>query len=92
MAAYLFSFVVPYLLAAIAVGFLLRLAGRSLSKWPGKMFVICAPLIVVLLPVKQVPLARVLVGLNANFSIPLTALLLNLFLRYLLGVCLLVGH
>src|SRR5208283_3088078 len=89
MAAYLFSFVVPYLLAAIVVGFLLRAAGMMISKRPGKLLVICIPLTLIFLPVKQVPMARFLIGLNANFSIPLTAVLLSFFLRNIQGVQLL---
>ncbi len=89
MAAYLFSFVVPYLLAAIAVGFLLRVAGMMISKRPGRLFVICVPLILILVPVKQVPAARFLIGLNANFSITLTAVLFSFFLQNILGVRLL---
>jgi len=89
MAAYLFSFVGPYLLAATAVAFLLRVVGVMTSKRPGKFFVICVPLIVILLPVRQVPAARFLAGLNLNFSITLMAVLLSSFLQSIRGVRLL---
>lgn len=80
METYLFSFVVPYLLASIAVGFLLRLAGMNISRRPGKLIALGIPLVLILLPVKHVPAARFLTGLNANFSITLGAILLDSFL------------
>ncbi len=80
MEAYLFSFVVPYLVAAIAVVAMLRLAGMNVSKRPGKFIAAGIPLMLILLPFKQVPLARFVTGLNANFSITLTALLFALLL------------
>lgn len=89
MVVYLFSFVGPYLLAAIAVGFLLRMAGVMISKRPGKFVVIFLPLVVILLPVKQVPMARFLAGLNVNFSVTLIAVLLSFFLQSIHGVRLL---
>ena len=89
MAEYLFSFVGPYLLAAIAIGFLLRVAGVVISKPPGKFIVICVPLAVILFPVKHVPIARLLAGLNVNFSITSIAVLLSLFLQNIQGIRLL---
>jgi hypothetical protein len=86
MEAYLYSFVVPYLAAAVGIGALLRLAGIEISKRPGKLFVAAVPLILVLLPVKQVPLARFVAGFNANFSITLSALLLYFLLRQIQGI------
>jgi hypothetical protein len=86
MEAYLFSFAVPYLLAAIAVVAMLRLAGMNVSKRPGRLIAAGIPLILILLPFKQVPLARLVTGLNANFSITLTALLFALLLREIQGI------
>lgn len=86
MEAYLFSFLVPYLAAAIGFGALLRLAGIDISKRPGKLIAAAAALIFVLVPVKQVPMARFVAGFNANFSITLCLLLLNFFLRQVSGV------
>ena len=89
MEAYLFSFVVPYLFASITVGFLLRLAGMNISRLPGKLIALVIPLALILLPVKQVPAARFVTGLNADFSITLGALFLNCFLREFEGIRLL---
>jgi hypothetical protein len=89
MEAYLFSFVVPYLVAAMAVGALLRLGGMEISKRPGKLIALGMPLILILLPVKQVPLARFVAGFNADFSITLTVLLFGGLLRQIQGVRLL---
>jgi hypothetical protein len=89
MEAYLFSFAVPYLAAAIAADFLLRLAGMEMSKGPGKLLALGLPLIFVLFPVKQFPMARFLAGFNAEFSITLTALLFCRFLRQAYGIRLL---
>ncbi len=86
MEAYLFSFVGPYLAAAIGVGALLRLAGIEISKRPGKLIVAAVPLILILLPVKQLPMARFLAGFNVNFSITLIALLLGFLLRQVQGI------
>ncbi len=89
MQAYLFSFVVPYLLASMVVGLLLRLAGMNISRLPGKLIVLGIPLMLILLPVKQVPVARFVTGLNADFSITLVALLLNHFSWKIEGIRLL---
>jgi hypothetical protein len=89
MEAYIFSFVTPYLAAAIAVGLLLRLAGMEMSRRPGKVLALGMPLIFILVPVKQVPMARFLAGFNLDFSITLTALLFCLLLRQVQGVRLL---
>jgi hypothetical protein len=86
MEAYLFSFVVPYLAAAIGVGALLRLVGIEISKRPGKLIVAAVALILVLLPVEQMPVARFVAGFNANFSITLSALLLGFLLRQIQGI------
>jgi hypothetical protein len=86
MEAYLFSFVVPYLTAAICVGELLRLAGVEISKRPGKLIVLFVPVILVLLPVKQVPMARFLAGFSADFSITLAALLFGFLLWLIEGI------
>jgi hypothetical protein len=86
MEAYLFSFVAPYLAAAVGIGALMRLAGVEISKRPVNIIVAAAALILVLLPVKQVPTARFVAGFNANFSITLSALLLGLLLRQLHGI------
>jgi len=85
----LFSFVGPYLLAAIALVYLLRMAGLKISKWPGKFIVICVPLAVILFPMKHVPIARLPAGLNVNFSITSIAVLLSLYLQNIQGVRLL---
>jgi len=89
MEAYLFSFAVPYLAAAIAVGVLLRRAGMNISKRPGVLIVAVVPLMIILLPVKHVPMARFLAGFNANFSITLAVLLFCCLLRKIRGVSLL---
>lgn len=85
MAAYLFSFAVPYLLAAIAVTSLLHLAGAQIAKPPARIIIFFMPLILILIPVRHIPAARFLTGLNANFSITLTILLLDLLLKRIRG-------
>jgi hypothetical protein len=70
-----FSFVFPFLLIA---GLLQGIAGRSGRDLRGRGPALACCLIaagVVLIPVDGLPLARWLIGFNANFSIPLTAIL-----------------
>lgn len=76
MIVYAFSFVFPFLLAYA----LLQLAVRPLRGKTGprarQAIAAFAAAVVCLVPVGGVPLARVIVGVNANFSVLLTALLL----------------
>lgn len=80
MIVYIFSFVLPYLL----VLWLLSSAWSAVSGrrlWADlagrrQRLALCAvSLVIVLVPPAWIPLGRWIVGVNANFSIPLTAIL-----------------
>jgi len=74
---YLFSFVFPFLLATALLKSLAALSGRNLRGWgPALAFGLIGAGIV-LFPVDGLPSARWLISLNANFSIPLTAILFS---------------
>ncbi|HLP58070.1 MAG TPA: hypothetical protein VK186_04535 [Candidatus Deferrimicrobium sp.] len=76
MMSYEFSFLFPFLLLTLLMQSLLQWLRKSLHGWR-VTFIICTfSLLVCIVPVEGMPLARWLISLNANFSIPLTAVLL----------------
>jgi len=86
---YLFSFVFPFLLATALLQSVAALSGRNLQGWgPALPFGLIGAGIV-LFPVDGLPLARWLISLNANFSIPLTAILFSRVVRTAFGIRLL---
>jgi hypothetical protein len=75
--AYAFSFVFPYLLVLAAILLAAPKLRFELRDRRRKIAALVAAGVIVLVPPGWVPLARWVVGLNANFSVPLTALLLD---------------
>ncbi|GAF94111.1 unnamed protein product, partial [marine sediment metagenome] len=85
MIAYAFSFVFPYLLVlAVALAAAARL-GVDLRSARRRIALSAASLVIVLVPPWWIPVARWIVGVNANFSIPLTAILFAHVWRKLTG-------
>jgi len=75
---YTFSFVFPFLLV-MAVLQRLLVAGRGkASGWLPTLALALVSAAVVLMPIRGLPAARWLISLNANFSIPFTAVLFAL--------------
>ena len=77
MTAWVFSFVFPFLLAMVLLQEIAALSGRDLRGRGPTLAVGLIALGVVLIPVGEWPLARWLISFNANFSIPLTAMLFS---------------
>jgi len=73
--SYEFSFVFPFLLVTLIMQSILQKLGKSLHGWRATSIIGIISLLVCIAPVGGMPLARWLISLNANFSIPLTAVL-----------------
>jgi len=86
---YVFSFVFPFLLATALLQSLAALSGRNLRGWGPTLVFGLIGAGVVLFPVDGLPLARWLISFNANFSIPLTAILFFRVVRVSFGIRLL---
>jgi hypothetical protein len=84
-----FSFVFPFLLVIVLVQEIAGLSGRDLQGRGPALALGLIALAIVLMPVGDLPLARWLIGLNANFSIPLTALLFSRIVKTSFGISLL---
>ncbi|MCF8145061.1 MAG: hypothetical protein K9N21_14180 [Deltaproteobacteria bacterium] len=81
-----FSFLFPFLLVTALLQGVTALSGRTLQ---GRGPALVLGLIgagIVLFPVGGLPLARWLIGFNANFSIPLTAILFSRVVRATFGI------
>ncbi len=89
MIVYTLSFVFPYLLVLALV--LAAAARLGVDRRGGRQrLALCAvSLLILLIPLRWIPLGRWIVGVNANFSIPLTALLLSRVWEQLTGARLL---
>lgn len=89
MTAYLFSFVFPFFLATALLQSVAAVSGRSLrGRGPALVFGLIGAGIV-LFPVDGLPLARWLISFNANFSLPLTAILFSRVVGTAFGIRLL---
>jgi len=87
--AEIFSYLFPFLLAWVVLEEMsLRMGGNLPGQGKGLMLGLVA-LGLVAIPVKGLPLARWLISFNANFSIPLTAVLLCRAVRIAFGIRLL---
>src|SRR5207248_3200046 len=75
--SYPLSFLFPWLL----VLWLLQVLARRRGGWRSRLGFALAALIVVLLPVRGIPLGRWLAGLNLQPSLPLLGLLSNLICK-----------
>jgi hypothetical protein len=84
-----FSFVFPFLLATVLLQEIAALSGRDLRGPGGALALGLIALAIVLMPVGDLPLARWLIGFNANFSIPLTAILFSRVVGTAFGIRLL---
>lgn len=89
MTTWAFSFVFPFLLATTLLQRVARWSGRAL-RGRGPALVLCLiAAAVVLIPVGEWSLGRWLTSFNANFSIPLTAILLSRAVESFFGITLL---
>ncbi len=73
---YLFSFIFPVLLVLFFLQAVVQRFGKPVTGWKSTLILVVFALAIVAVPVGGIPLARWLISLNANFSIPFTALLL----------------
>ena len=89
MMTWAFSFIFPFLLALVLLQEIGALSGRNLRGWGPALAVGLVGAGIVLLPVNGLPVARWLISLNANFSVPLTALLFSRVVRNSFGIRLL---
>lgn len=71
----LFSFFFPFLLVLALLQGLAQVWGRRARGWKPALLLSIVSLLIMGFPLAGLPLARWLTGLNANFSIPLTAIL-----------------
>jgi len=74
---YVFSFVFPFLLATALLQGVAALSGRKLRGWRAALVLGLIAAGIVLLPLDGLLAARWLISFNANFSIPLTAILFS---------------
>jgi hypothetical protein len=89
---WVFSFIFPFLLITALLQGVAALSGRDLR---GRGLALAFGLIaagLVVMPVGDWPLARWLISFNANFSIPLTALLFSRVVKTSFGIRLLDGR
>lgn len=89
MIVYAFSLVFPYLLVLALVLAAAARFGVDCRGGKQRMALCAASLVIILIPLRWIPLGRWIVGWNANFSIPLTALLLSRVWEQLRGARLL---
>ncbi|MCD6306058.1 MAG: hypothetical protein J7M32_07195 [Deltaproteobacteria bacterium] len=84
--AWAFSLVFPFLLTAVLLQAIAAAWGVNLkSRAPALMLVLIAACLV-LVPVKGLPLGRWMISFNANFSIPLTAILFSRVVDRFFGI------
>ncbi len=81
MTPYVFSFVVPFLLAVVLIQWLARVFWKRPEGWKSTLVLAMISALIVIIPIKGLPLGRWLISINANFSIPLIAILLHTFLK-----------
>jgi hypothetical protein len=89
MTPYVFSFVVPFLLAMALIQCLARVFWKRPEGWKPTLVLVMISALIVIIPIKGLPLGRWLISLNANFSIPFIAMLFNKVLENGFGVQLL---
>lgn len=86
MTPWIFSFVFPFLLATVLVQEVVSLSGTTTRGWVPTLVIGLIAAGVAVLPVGGLPLARWLISFNANFSIPLTAILLFRVIKTFFGI------
>jgi predicted neuraminidase len=74
---YIFSFFFPFLIVLWFLQAILRLLGLSAQGWKTTGILTVLSALAVVVPVEGFPLARWMICLNANFSVPLTAFVLH---------------
>ena len=77
MITFAFSFLFPFLVSLLVVQGVVRNVKKPPQGWRLTPILALISGIIVLLPVGGLPLARWLIGINANFSFPLLAIALN---------------
>ncbi len=89
MTVFAFSFFFPFLLVMALVQWLMRLLWKRPSGWRLTLMPGIISALIVIIPIDGLPLGRWVISINANFSMPLTAILLSKVLESGLGVRLL---
>lgn len=87
-----FSFVFPFLLVVVSLQVLKGLFFGRLSGWATTLILCALAAVITIVPVGGLSLGRWLISFNANFSIPLTALLFSRVLKNACGIRLLDGN
>ena len=85
MTAFAFSFFFPFLLVMALVQWLMRLLWKRPSGWMPTLMLGVISALIVIIPIDGLPLGRWVISINANFSMPLTAILLSKVLESGLG-------
>jgi hypothetical protein len=89
MMTWAFSFFFTFLLVLVLLQEIGALSGRNLRGLGPALAVALAGAGIVLLPVAGLPVGRWMISFNANFSVPLTALLFSRVVRNFFGIRLL---
>ena len=87
--AFAFSFFFPFLLVMALIQWLTRVLWKRPYGWRPTLILGIISALVVFIPLKGLPLGRWVISINANFSIPLTAIVFSKILEEGLGVRLL---
>lgn len=74
---YVFSFLFPFGLLMLIVQSILRRLGKTSEGWRPTVIIGILSALAVVVPVGGLPLARWVISLNPNFSIPLTAVVIH---------------
>jgi len=77
MTSYAFSFLVSFLLAMVLIQWLARVLWKRPEGWKSTLILVMISALIVIIPIRGLPLGRWLISLNANFSIPFIAVLFN---------------
>jgi len=85
----LFSYIFPFLLTVLLLQRAAAFSGRDLRGWGAAMVFGFAGAGIVLMPVGGLPIGRWLISFNANFSIPLSAILFSKVFESFFGMRLL---
>ncbi len=91
MVTYVFSFLFPFALVMLVFQRIFRWLGKSSEGWRVTVAAGIFSLLVVVVPVGGFPLARWIVSVNGNFSIPLTLVVFHVVWKNAGGVVLLDG-
>jgi hypothetical protein len=77
MIAFAFSFLFPFLLVILVFQGLAKVFKIHLRGWLGAMILAIGSGLIVVMPIGGLPVARWVMSVNANFSVPLMAIMFN---------------